>query len=87
MKNSVYIAIVLIISFSSCKNKEKMTAPTDRLPESSMVSATAIAIVYKTYKDFSKLVPVIMDAGKQKFCPTLLLLIFSTMENLRYQQL
>jgi len=66
MKNLVYIAIVLIISFSSCKNKEKMIAPTDKLPESPMVSATATAIVYNTYKDFSNLVPVIMDAGKTK---------------------
>jgi hypothetical protein len=66
-----YILIGLILfalPISSCKTKEKMSviAATDKLEDENIRRSTAPVIIYKTYKDFSDFVPVIMNAEKTK---------------------
>lgn len=58
----------IALTMSSCKNKEKMSvaAATDNLEDENIRRATAPVIIYKTYKDFSDFVPVIMNPEKTK---------------------
>ena len=58
--------LLIILIFSSCKNKEKMNLPTDKLPVTNVVAALPQAIVYKTTGDYSDLVPVIMNSEKTR---------------------
>lgn len=58
--------LLIILLLSSCKNKEKMNLPADKMPASNVVNALPQAIVYKTTADFSNLVPVIMNNERTK---------------------
>jgi hypothetical protein len=68
MKYLIIGLILIALPMSSCKNKEKMSVvpATDKLEDENIRRATAPVIIYKTYKDFSGFVPVIMDAKKTK---------------------
>jgi len=58
--------LIIILIFSSCKNKEKMNLATDKMPATTVIAAVPQAIVYKTNGDFSNLVPVIMNSEKTR---------------------
>lgn len=68
MKYLLIGLILIALQMSSCKTKEKMSVipATDKLEDENIRRATAPVIIYKTYKDFSDFVPVIMNAEKTK---------------------
>ena len=68
MRYLISCIILFTFPFSSCKMKDKITniAATDQLEDEMILRVTAPVIVYKTRKDFSEFVPVIMNAEKTK---------------------
>lgn len=66
LKSYILCIMVVLITTTSCKNKEKMISNTEKGTKNELVSATQVAIVYKTIADFSNLVPVIMNSEKTK---------------------
>ena len=57
-------SFILLLSLLSCKSSQHIKNNKD--PMNGKNEATASVIIYKTTKDFSDLVPVIMDAGRMK---------------------
>lgn len=66
MKKSIICIAVLIISFTSCHNTKNMKEKTLTDKEISMMIPGAPAVIYKTSRDFSDNVPVIMDENRTK---------------------
>lgn len=70
MKNkTIYLMgvfMMIVLTLTSCKTKEKtMTIKaTDKLEDNNILKATAPVVVYKTIRDFSDYVPVIMNREK-----------------------
>ncbi len=66
MRYLIVCVILFSFQFSSCKTKDKMSKmeATDQLKDEMMLRATTPVVVYKTYKDFSNFVPVIMNDDK-----------------------
>src|SRR5665647_1166899 len=63
MKKIVY-SFFISLALLSCKSSQNIKNNQDTMNGKN--EATASVIIYKTTKDFSDLVPVIMDAGKTK---------------------
>lgn len=59
-------AVIIVVTSTSCKTKAKTTIiePTDKHENNNLMSITSPVIVYKTTRDFSDFVPVIMNSEK-----------------------
>lgn len=70
MKNKLIcvmsLTAVIIFTLTSCKTKDKMMTieVSDKLEDNNILRATAPVIIYKTIRDFSDYVPVIMNEDK-----------------------
>jgi len=66
MKFGVNIIMMIILTLTSCKTKDKIMIleANDKLEENNFVGTTAPVVVYKTIRDFSEYVPVIMNREK-----------------------
>ena len=63
MKRIVYSFFIFSLLLFSCKSTKDSISPTNQLTDKN-VSSTGSFIVYKTSKDYSNLVPVIMNDKK-----------------------
>jgi len=64
--NLLCVAMIITISVSSCKTKKDtmIINATDKLEDNNILRTTAPVVVYKTIRDFSEYVPVIMNREK-----------------------
>jgi hypothetical protein len=66
MHKLLFISVLIVFIFASCKSKEKMADSTGKSQTQLVANGSPQVVVYKTTHDYSHLVPVIMNSEKTK---------------------
>lgn len=66
MKKTIFFTLIVLFTATSCQNKKLMKENSLSDKEVSMLIPGAPAVIYKTMKDYSDYVPVIMNEERTK---------------------